>query len=132
RAPAALLGAWLGLRSGPVLVIVGIVLLVSGADKHEIPAMVIALSIGAAVGIFTGWLVAKVGIPSFIVTLALFLAWQGVLLYILGSQPINVSQYGFWNGLANDNMSPAWSWVYLAVLLAGFLAYTAGRSLRAQ
>jgi D-xylose transport system permease protein len=37
-------------------------------------------ALGAAIGILQGWLVAVVGIPSFIVTLALFLAWQGVLL----------------------------------------------------
>ena len=30
-----------------------------------------------------GYLVAKVGIPSFVVTLALFLAWQGVLQFTL-------------------------------------------------
>jgi D-xylose transport system permease protein len=131
-AAAALLGAWLGLRSGPALVVVGIVLLLTGADKHVVPALIIALSIGAAVGIFTGWLVAKVGIPSFIVTLALFLAWQGVVLYILNSQPINISRYSIWNDLANGNMSPIWGWIFVIVLLAGYLAYTLGRSLSAQ
>jgi D-xylose transport system permease protein len=129
---AALLGLFMRLISGPILVVVGVVLLLTGADKHVIGALIISVSIGAAIGIFTGWLVAKVGIPSFVVTLALFLAWQGVVLYILNSQPINIVQYGFWNGLANDNMSPTWGWVYLAVLLLGYLAYTLGRSLRAQ
>jgi D-xylose transport system permease protein len=129
---AALLGFYLRLVSGPIVVLVGVVLLLAGADKHVIPALIISLSIGAAIGIFTGWLVAKVGIPSFIVTLALFLAWQGVLLYILASQPINVTRYSFWNGLANQNMSPAWSWVFVVVLLGGYLAYTLGRALRAQ
>jgi D-xylose transport system permease protein len=129
---AALLGAWLGLRSGPALVVLGVILLLTGADKHEIPAMIIALSIGAAVGIFTGWLVAKVGIPSFIVTLALFLAWQGVVLYILNSQPINVSRYSLWNDLANGNMSPAGGWIFIIVLLAGYLAYTLWRATSAQ
>ncbi|PZS17021.1 MAG: ABC transporter permease [Pseudonocardiales bacterium] len=129
---AALLGFYMRLISGPILVVVGAVLLLSGADKHVIPALIISVSIGAAIGIFTGWLVAKVGIPSFIVTLALFLAWQGVVLYILNSQPINVVQYGFWNGLANDNMSPTWGWVYLVVLLLGYLGYTLSRALRAR
>ena len=48
----------------------------------------------------SGFMVARVGIPSFIVTLALFLTWQGVLLFVLGSQPISISSYPFWNGLA--------------------------------
>ncbi|PZS26087.1 MAG: ABC transporter permease [Pseudonocardiales bacterium] len=129
---AALLGFFMRLISGPILVVLGIVLLLLGADNKVVPALIISVSIGAAIGIFTGWLVAKVGIPSFIVTLALFLAWQGVVLYILNSQPINVVQYGFWNGLANNNMTPTWGWVYLAVLLLGYLAYALGRALRAQ
>jgi D-xylose transport system permease protein len=136
-AAAALLGAWLRLISGPALVVLGIILLLSGAVSGSgkgsvIAALIIALSIGAAVGIFTGWLVAKVGIPSFIVTLALFLAWQGVVLYILNGQPINVSQYGFWNDLANGNMGLAWGWIYLIVLLVGYLAYTLWRAVSAQ
>jgi D-xylose transport system permease protein len=129
---AALLGFWVRLISGPIVVLLGVLLLLTGADKHVIPALIISVSIGAAVGIFTGWLVAKVGIPSFIVTLALFLAWQGVVLYILNAQPINVSQYSFWNDLANESMSPAWGWIYAAALLAAYLAYTLSRALSAQ
>jgi D-xylose transport system permease protein len=131
-AAAALLGGYLRLISGPVLILVGVILLLTGADKHVIPALIIALAIGATVGIFTGWLVAKVGIPSFIVTLALFLAWQGVVLYILNSQPINVSRYSFWNDLANGNMKPVWGWVFVIVLLGGYLAYTLWRAVSAQ
>ena len=39
---------------------------------------------GAAIGIFTGFLVSRVGMPSFVVTLALFIAWQGVILQLIG------------------------------------------------
>ena len=62
-------------------------------DQHVVFALVAAVCIGAAIGIFIGYLVAKVGIPSFIVTLALFLAWQGVLLFVLNSQPIGTTNY---------------------------------------
>ena len=123
-AASAGLGVWLGLRTGPVVVLVGIVIVLTGLDKHVVPAIILAISVGTAVGMFTGWLVAKVGIPSFIVTLALFLAWQGVLLFTLGSQPINVSRYGFWNGLANFNMSPFWSWMFVILVAGGYLLVT--------
>jgi len=126
------LGVWLGLRTGPVVVLAGIVIVLTGLDKHVVPAIILAISVGTAVGMFTGWLVAKVGIPSFIVTLALFLAWQGVLLFTLGSQPINVSRYGFWNGLANFNMSPLWSWVFVILVAGGYLLVTTIRVLRSQ
>ena len=33
-----------------------------------------------------GWLRAKVGIPSFVITLATFLAFQGVMLILIGGQ----------------------------------------------
>ena len=131
-AAMAVLGVFLKSITGPILVVVGIVIVLTGQDKHVLLALVVAISIGAAVGIFIGWLVAAVGIPSFIVTLALFLAFQGVLLFALKSQPIGVNSYDVWFGLAHDNMSPAWSWVFTIVVVGGYFAFTAIKSLRAQ
>jgi ribose transport system permease protein len=42
------------------------------------PALLAALAIGAAVGLFNGYLVAFVGIPSFIVTLGGLTLWRGL------------------------------------------------------
>ncbi len=47
--------------------------------------MLLAVTTGTTIGILTGFLRARVGIPSFVVTLALFLAWQGVLIQFLGA-----------------------------------------------
>src|SRR5947209_3617331 len=77
----AALGFYLRSISGPIVVLIGVVIALTGLDKHVLLALLLAVSIGCAVGIFVGWLVAGVGIPSFIVTLALFLASQGVLLF---------------------------------------------------
>ena len=129
---ATLLGFYLKSITGPIIVLVGLVLILTGQDKHVLLAMFVAISIGCAVGIFIGWLVASVGIPSFIVTLALFLAFQGVLLFALKSQPIGVNNYNLWYGLAHDNMSPAWSWVFTIVVVVGYFVFTAVKSLRAQ
>src|SRR3954451_14852258 len=90
------LGIWLKAYSGAVLVAVGIVITLTNLDSNLIPALIGAVALGAAVGIFNGWLVAKVGIPSFVVTLALFLAWQGMILFALNSQPIGVTKYPIW------------------------------------
>jgi D-xylose transport system permease protein len=46
-------------------------------------AMAIAVLACAAIGIFQGGIVAIVGVPSFVVTLAGFLVWQGVILNTL-------------------------------------------------
>jgi D-xylose transport system permease protein len=131
-AAAVVLGFYLKSISGPILVIVGLVIALSGQDKHVLLALILAISIGAAVGIFVGWLVAAVGIPSFIVTLALFLAFQGVLLFALKSQPIGVNNYDLWYGLAHNNLSPAWSWVFSITVVVGYFVFTAVQSLRAQ
>ncbi len=126
------LGIWLKTYVGPAVVLVGLVITLTGQDEHVITALIFAVSVGAAVGLFTGFLVARVGIPSFIVTLALFLAWQGVLIFELNSQAIAVSSYTFWNGLANYTMAPLWSWVYVLVLVGGYLAFTAIKAVRSQ
>ena len=110
----------------------GVVIALTGQDKHVPLALLVAIALGCAVGIVIGWLVASVGIPSFIVTLALFLAFQGVLLFALKSQPIGINSYNLWFGLAHDNMSPAWSWVFTIVVVVGYFAFTAIKSLRAH
>ncbi|HEV7204669.1 MAG TPA: ABC transporter permease [Jatrophihabitans sp.] len=117
---------------GPAVVLVGLLITLTGQDKHVIPALIFGVSFGAAVGLFIGLLVARVGIPSFIVTLALFLAFQGLLIFVLNSQPISISSRTFWNGLANYNMSPFWSWVYVIVLVGGYFAFTLVKSTRSR
>jgi D-xylose transport system permease protein len=126
------LGVYLKSISGPIFVGIGVIIAVTGLDKHVLLALIFAVAFGAAVGIFIGWLVGSIGIPSFIVTLALFLAFQGLLLFALNSQPIGINNYNLWFGLAHDNMSPIWSWVFTIVVVGGYFAYTSLKSLRAQ
>ena len=127
-----LLGIWLRAYLGAAVVLVGLIIVFAGLDKHVVFAMIFAVSIGASVGILTGWLVAKIRIPSFVVTLALFLAWQGVLLFALDGNPIGTNNYSFWYGLAHNDMSPAWSWVFTIVVAGGYILFTLVKSLRAQ
>jgi D-xylose transport system permease protein len=129
---AIVLAMWLKAYSGAAAVAVGLVIVATNLDKNVVMAIIACVSLGAAVGIFTGYLVAKVGIPSFIVTLALFLSWQGVLLFALNSQPIGTTNYGFWYGLANSNLTPLWSWVFTLVVVIGYVGYTFLKSWSAQ
>jgi D-xylose transport system permease protein len=48
-------------------------------------ALVITLLTGAVIGALQGTVFAKLGVPAFVVTLAGFLAWQGVMLWLLGT-----------------------------------------------
>ena len=74
-----------------------------------------------AIGVLNGVIITAIGLPSFIVTLAGLLAWNGVMLIILGNGgtvPINDDTI---NNLANGLISPTMSWVVMAVVVALFL-----------
>jgi D-xylose transport system permease protein len=118
--------------AGAVAVAVGLVLVLTNLTQHLVPALISAVCIGVAIGIFNGWLVAKVGIPSFVATLALFLAWQGVLQFALSGQPVNTSNYELWYKLTYGNLSVAQSWILVIVIVAGYVGYTLVRSVRSK
>jgi D-xylose transport system permease protein len=67
-----------------------------------------------------GVLVAKIRIPSFVVTLAAFLAFQGILLQLLGGG-VNISiPDGLIKKLNQASLPVSWSWVLAAVAIVGF------------
>jgi D-xylose transport system permease protein len=129
---SAALAVWLRAWSAAVVIAVGDVLIVSNLTSHLGAALIAAVCIGTAIGVFNGYLVAKVGIPSFVVTLALFLAWQGVLQFALQGQSISTTKFQFWHDLSHGNLSPFWSWVFILVVTLGYVAYTLLRSIRAK
>ncbi|WP_327086256.1 sugar ABC transporter permease [Nonomuraea sp. NBC_01738] len=51
---------------------------------NPVAAIVAAVAVGAAMGLLHGFFFAKLGVPSFVVTLAGMLAWTGFQLYVLG------------------------------------------------
>ena len=59
--------------------------------------------------------------PSFVVTLAGLLAWNGVVLQIIGNSGTIVIQDKVINGLANDYMSSTLALAVLIVSVAGFI-----------
>jgi rhamnose transport system permease protein len=52
------------------------------------PAIVVALAVGAAGGVLNGFLVAKAGLPSIVVTIGTLTLFRGVAEILLGSQTI--------------------------------------------
>jgi len=107
-----------GFASGVCGAVMAVLLTNHGWDWYTaIPA---ALVTGLVIGFTLGLLVAKVGIPSFVVTLAAFLAFQGILLILLGGGT-NVSiRDPFVLALANKNMSVWLSWALAILLVAGY------------
>jgi D-xylose transport system permease protein len=87
-------------------------------------AVILSLGVGFVIGYFIGIMRAKVYVPSFVITLALFLALQGVVLWVVDSVHAsgNISlQSDTLNALENKNM-PVWAgWLLGAVCVAGYV-----------
>ena len=84
-------------------------------------AIVIVLVVGLLIGTLHGLLFTKVGIPSFVVTLAGLLAWNGAVLLLIGDKGTIVIQSTVIINLANGFISDAASWILWAVAVAGYL-----------
>jgi D-xylose transport system permease protein len=82
-----------------------------------IPAILVAILVGALIGLIQGSIFTRFGVPSFVVTLAGLIGWQGVQLAVLGETgTINFPFDGPVAALTNTFFPP---WVgYLLVLLA--------------
>ena len=79
------------------------------------------LAVGAAIGCFNGIMVTQFGVPSFVVTLAGLLGWQGVLLWVLGDTgTINLPESTI-TDLTSTFFSDAVGWILGLVTIAGFV-----------
>jgi D-xylose transport system permease protein len=83
-------------------------------------AICAALLATAGIGLIQGLIITLLGLPSFVVTLAGLLFWQGVLLKILGTGgtiPVNNDVI---NNIASANLSPLVGWIVMLVLVGLF------------
>ena len=83
-------------------------------------AILIALVVGAVIGVIHGLVITSFGIPSFIVTLAGLLVWQGVQLAIVGKDGQIPIRDEFIRSIASSYAAPAVGWALAAVFVAGF------------
>jgi D-xylose transport system permease protein len=109
-----------GFASGVCGAVMAVLLTEHGWNWYTaIPA---ALITGLVIGFVLGFLVSKMGIPSFVVTLAAFLGFQGLLLVLLKGG-VNVSIHNqFVLALANNNVSVTWSWILAIASVLGYAA----------
>ncbi|MER5309364.1 sugar ABC transporter permease [Streptomyces sp. NPDC002773] len=91
---------------------------------NEWLALLVAVAGGAVVGLIHGFFFAKVGVPAFVVTLAGNLAWNGLMLQVLGtSGTVNIPSESVVSKLYSTIFhSPAAAYVTAAVGVALFLA----------
>ncbi|SBS78601.1 Inner-membrane translocator [uncultured Mycobacterium sp.] len=77
---------------------------------------------GALIGLVIGSLRAKLGIPSFVVTLAFFLGLQGVTLKLIGEGGSVRVDDPVIRGITISNMSVTAGWICAVLIVVGFAA----------
>lgn len=85
-------------------------------------SVLIALALGALVGLFNGFMVTRFRIPSFVVTLAGSLALVGMQLFVLGATGTVNIENQFVTGMTSTFFAPAVGWAIGAVVFAAALA----------
>lgn len=99
-------------------------------------AIIIGLLATAVIGAIQGTIITRLHIPSFVVTLAGLLGWEGFLIFVtdldhaavggvMSIPPTNVLYH-----LIYGQMSPTWGWIVLGVMVVVFGGYMLVRDAR--
>jgi D-xylose transport system permease protein len=119
------------LSVGYVLGIGGFVIAELSASPVSFPwwvAVIGGLGAAAIIGFVQGSLITRLRLPSFVVTLAGLLIWDGVMIELADVDKsaiggvMSVSSTSPVYHLVNSSMSPTLGWIVLGVALAGFAA----------
>jgi D-xylose transport system permease protein len=124
---AAILALIMRIWAGAAFALVAFAIALVGVPDNAWLEILLAVCVGAAIGCISGFLVSKIGMPSFVVTLALFITWQGVILQFIGQGGvlgIRTSPVLF--NVANGNMSVIASWILCVVAAGGYAAVVLG------
>ena len=117
-----------GYTGGVAAAVVG--KLMTDHGTNWVLALVAGLVCGAVIGLVNGVLVANLGVPSFVVTLAGFLAFQGILLLQTGAGGTIPYRDSHVLAIMNKNM-PLWlGWAFAAVTVVAFAALGFSRRLQ--
>jgi D-xylose transport system permease protein len=98
-------------------------------------AVIVGLLATAAIGLLQGTLITRLRVPSFVVTLAGLLGWEGVLIWLADIDKgavggvVRISNNVVYN-LVNGNMSPLAGWVTLVVVVGVYAVVAVTRTVR--
>ncbi len=134
----ALVLSEIDLSTGFVAAVGGMIIAELLASPNNWPwwsAVLAGLAATAAIGALQGTLITRLRLPSFIVTLAGLLGWEGVLIWLADIDKgavggvVRISNSVVYN-LVNGNMSPVAGWVTLVVVVGLYAAVTVTRTVR--
>jgi D-xylose transport system permease protein len=92
----------------------------AGRSWPGLAAIFLALALAAGIGLFQGSFVAFLGVPSFVVTLAGLIAWQGVIIRWIGNRGVIGIQDSLVNDMANYFLPKSAGWIVAAVIAVTF------------
>jgi len=98
-----------------------LVILITNEGQPWYVALIASIAVGVFLGFILGSLVARLGIPSFVVTLAAFLAFQGILLLLAGEGGTIRVEDPTVLAVQNSNMSPTISWIFFLVVAVAYV-----------
>ncbi len=125
---AAALSAWQRIWIGALFSFGAALIMILGLGPNPWIEMLLAVFVGTGIGSLTGALVSKIGMPSFVVTLALFIAWYGVILLLIGDQgELSIRQSSVLFDVANGNLNTLGSWIMFVVAAGGYGAVVISR-----
>jgi D-xylose transport system permease protein len=125
---AALLSALQRIWIGAALAAVAAVIMLASPAPNAFIEMLLAICVGGGIGCLTGFLVSKIGMPSFVVTLALFIAWYGVILLLIGNDgELSIRQSKVLFDVANSNLNTIGSWILFVIAAGGYAAVVLSR-----
>ena len=109
-----------GYVSGVAAVIVAQLLIPDGSELPTGIALIAAVGAGTAIGALHGLLITKLNMPSFVVTLAGLLAWNGVVLMLIGSKGSIIIQDRAVVSLSGSYLTPYVAWALFGILVAAY------------
>jgi D-xylose transport system permease protein len=107
-----------GYVSGVAGCTVALLTLPDGNQWSTVPTLIAALGVGLGIGLLQGTIITKLGVPSFVVTLAGLLGWNGVVLLLIGDRGTVIIQNKFFIGFANDFLPTSTSWMLAIAAVA--------------
>jgi D-xylose transport system permease protein len=86
-----------------------------------VPALLAGLATGAGIGLFHGLWITRLRVPSFVVTLAGLLGWQGALLFVLGGTgTVNLNDKLI-TGLTGTFFGPEIAWPVAGLIILAYV-----------
>jgi D-xylose transport system permease protein len=103
--------------SGIAGVVVAKLTIPDGNEVAGIVAILLAIAVCALIGAFQGSFVAFIGVPAFVVTLAGYQIWQGVIQKAIEAEGVIVIQDSTVNNTANYFFSERAGWIIALIVL---------------